>query len=79
MSNIIFSPEERRDLERRLRDYLESELNLEVTSFEAGFLLDFIIGDFGRLFYNKGVYDAAARLSEKIEGLSDDILALEKR
>ena len=77
--NITFSAEERSELESRLQEYLTSELNLDVTSFDAGFLLDFIVGDLGRLFYNKGVYDAAARLSTRIDSISDEILALEKR
>ena len=63
---------------RTLSKYLKDELDLEVTGFDAVFLLDFVIERLGPVFYNQGVYDAQAILAKKAEEIGEAILGLEK-
>jgi len=79
MNTVEFSPEDRQRAIARLQDYFEQELDRELGSFEAGFLLDFISKELGAAFYNQGLYDARAVLSGKMDDLSEAILGLEKR
>lgn len=78
MTDIQFTKEERAALEDKLKAYLSDELNTEISSFEAGFLLDFITEHLGKDFYNRGVYDAAALLKQKSEDIAESMLALER-
>ena len=72
-------PKDTRDAAARtLSKYLKDELDLEVTGFDAVFLLDFIIERLGPVFYNQGVYDAQAILAKKAEEIGEAILGLEK-
>ena len=72
-------PKDTRDAAARtLSKYLKDELDLEVTGFDAVFLLDFIIERLGPVFYNQGVYDAQAVLTKKSEEIGEAILGLEK-
>jgi len=72
-------PKDTRDAAARtLSKYLKDELDLEVTGFDAVFLLDFIIERLGPVFYNQGVYDAQAVLAKKSEEIGEAILGLEK-
>ena len=63
---------------RSLSKYLKDELDLEVSGFDAVFLLDFITERLGPHFYNQGLYDAQAILSKKADEIGEAILALEK-
>lgn len=63
---------------RSLSRYLKDELDLEVSGFDAVFLLDFITERLGPHFYNQGLYDAQAILHAKLEQISDAIYELEK-
>ena len=72
-------PKDTRDAAARtLSKYLKDELDLEVTGFDAVFLLDFVIERLGPVFYNQGVYDAQAILAKKAEEIGEAILGLEK-
>ncbi|MAK60633.1 MAG: hypothetical protein CMK09_06615 [Ponticaulis sp.] len=79
MSDIELSKAQRDRLISQLQDYFEAELDHDLGSFEAGFLLDFIAREFGSIFYNQGLYDAQSALSQKVDALSEAILSLEKR
>ncbi len=63
---IAFSPEDRALLVERLRAYVETELDHEISAFEAGFLLDWIGSELGAVFYNQGVLDARALMDERL-------------
>lgn len=73
-----FSKQEREALSERLKDYMADELDCELGQFESEFLLDFISEKLGPYFYNRGLYDAQAILSGRIDDLNDAILELEK-
>jgi uncharacterized protein (DUF2164 family) len=78
MSTVELSKETRDALVRALSRYLKDELDVEVTGFDAVFLLDFITERFGPHYYNQGLWDAQALLRKKLDELGDAVLQLEK-
>ena len=78
MNEIKFSREEKEEIIKRVKMYFHEELDQEIGSFDAEFLIDFFSIELGSYFYNRGVYDAQALLSERIEELSESIFDLEK-
>ena len=69
---------EREAFIRELQTYCEGELDMEIGGFDAGFLLDFIITRLGVRFYNKGLADAETIVRQRLEDVSDAVLALEQ-
>ena len=65
-------------LAEALSRYLKDELDLEVTGFDAQFLLDFISQTLGPHYYNQGLWDAQAALQKKLDLISQAIDELEK-
>ena len=63
---------------KKLIDYCEQELDIELGQFDAEFLLQFIGKEMGAVFYNQGLYDAQAILQSKFDDLSDAISEIEK-
>jgi len=53
--SIKFNDEEKSDLVGRLQVYCDTELDRELGSFEAQFLLDFITETMGPFYYNRGI------------------------
>ena len=50
-----------------------------IGGFDAEFLLDFFTTEIGSYFYNRGLYDAQALLSARLEEIGESIFQLEKR
>ena len=75
---ITFNKEEKVDLINRLQSYYEVELDRQLGTFEAQFLLDFISETMGPFYYNRGIYDAQALLQEQLENVGESIYQLEK-
>lgn len=61
-----------------LQRYLREELQQEIGSFEAGFLLDFVAVQIGAHFYNRGLHDARQLLAGKIDEIDDALYQLEQ-
>lgn len=78
MADQTFSPEERTELLRVLRDWSAQELDRELGGFEAEFLLDFVTEKLGAYYYNRGLLDARALLEQRIETIGDALYELEK-
>lgn len=78
MADIEFSEQERALITDKIKAYFSDELDQEIGGFEAGFLLDFFAKEIGPLFYNRGLYDAQALLSKRLDTIGDAILDLEK-
>jgi uncharacterized protein (DUF2164 family) len=78
MSKLELSKEARDALAKALSRYLKEELDLDVTGFDAVFLLDFISETLGPHYYNQGLWDAQALLAKKLDEMGDAILQLEK-
>ena len=78
MSRIELPKDARDALARALSRYLKAELDLEVTGFDAMFLLDFVTETLGPHFYNQGLADAQALLAKKLDEIGESIYQLEK-
>ena len=78
MASFKFTPEQKDEIIHLLQDYFASELERELGQFEADFLLDFLIAKLGPHFYNKGLEDAQALLSDRMEQITEAISELEK-
>jgi uncharacterized protein (DUF2164 family) len=63
---------------RKIQLYLREELDQDVGQFDAGFLLDFFTEEVGAYFYNRGLYDAQAILSDRMENIAEAIYEIEK-
>lgn len=77
MAQIQFSAEEKAAIVRRIQMYFDQELRQEIGRFDAEFLLDFFTGEIGGYFYNRGLYDAQAALSSRLDDLNEAIVQLE--
>lgn len=78
MPDIQFSSDEKGILVRKIKRYFAEELRQEIGGFDAEFLLDFFAGEVGAYFYNRGLYDAQAILSGKLDELGEAIYQLER-
>lgn len=78
MIDIKFSKEEKDSITQKIHVYFQTELNQKIGRFDAEFLLEFFSKEIGSYFYNRGLYDAQAILAQRVEDLSESILALEK-
>lgn len=75
---IEFSADEKDALVRKIQLYFSEELDQEIGQFPAQFLLDFFAEEVGPYFYNRGIYDAAALINERMESVTDALWELEK-
>ena len=77
MPTIELSKDEKAQLVRKLQQYLDDELQVELGQFDCEFLLDFISKEFGAAYYNQGLSDAQALINKKLEDISDTLYELE--
>ncbi|MCP8899839.1 DUF2164 domain-containing protein [Gilvimarinus xylanilyticus] len=73
-----FSKQEKEIIVTKIQGYFRDELDQSIGSFDAQFLLDFFAEEIGPYFYNRGLYDAAAVLDEKMDSITDAIIEIEK-
>lgn len=78
MPSIELPKAAREALTAALSRYLKTELDLEVTGFDAVFLTDFITDQIGAYYYNQGLADAQALVGRKTEEIVEAIYQLEK-
>lgn len=78
MSEIKLSLDSKNELVNKLQSYFDNELDQELGQFDAEFLIDFISKEFGKIYYNQGLYDAQAILESRIESVVEAIAEIEK-
>ena len=78
MSDITFSKEEKDEIVQKVQKYFDEELDQEIGSFDADFLIDFFANEVGAYFYNRGLYDAQQLLTERLEEIGYLVQELEK-
>lgn len=78
MATIKFTQSEKAVLIEKFQRYFSAELDRELGQFEADFLLDFVTEQVGGYFYNRGLYDAQAVVSQRAELIAEAIAELEK-
>ena len=77
MSPIKFTRTEKSLLIDNLQGYFTNELEQDLGQFDADFLLDFFTEELGGVYYNRGLYDAQALMTEKLELIDKQIVELE--
>lgn len=78
MSEIKLNAGDKTRLIEKLQQYFNNELDFELGQFDADFLLDFFSKEFGAYYYNQGLYDAQALLTNKLEMVAEQIVELEQ-
>jgi uncharacterized protein (DUF2164 family) len=78
MAAIEFSSEQKAVLAQKLKRYLSEELDLDAGQFECEFFLDYLSRHFGPYYYNQGLNDAQAIVTEKMADISDALYAMEQ-
>ncbi|CAM4220874.1 DUF2164 domain-containing protein [Yersinia sp. 2544 StPb PI] len=78
MADITFTREQTQRMARKIQDYLEQNLSIELEDFDAEFLLEFISRELGAHYYNQGINDAIAQVEAKMLDITDSVLWLEK-
>ncbi|WP_305805349.1 DUF2164 domain-containing protein [Stenotrophomonas sp. YIM B06876] len=75
---VSFDKHEKAMLVDTLQRYFSRELQQEIGRFDAEFLLDFISGNIGVHYYNRGIRDAQAALAGTFDDLHDALYQLEQ-
>ena len=78
MKPITFSREETADIVAKLRVHFRDELEAELAALPAEMLLDFLGREIGPFFYNRGLHDARAVVTAKVEDITEAIYGLER-
>jgi uncharacterized protein (DUF2164 family) len=79
MKPIQFSREERAEIVKRIQTYMQDELDFSLGSIPAEQLLGFFTDEIGAFYYNRGLEDAQAVFSRKLDDINDAIYGLEQR
>jgi uncharacterized protein (DUF2164 family) len=79
MKPITFTKEERAAIVAKLQRYFVDELDSAIGAIPAELLLQFLIDDIGAYYYNRGLADAQAVFTRKLDDINDEIYALEQR
>lgn len=79
MKPIVFSREEIAALTPKLQAWFRDEYDMELGGLPAEMLIDFLARELGPAFYNRGLYDAQAVLSARLDEVGEAILSLERR
>ena len=78
MKKFSLSKEEKAEAISRIRRYFADELDQEIGTLPAEFLLEFFASEIGAFYYNQGLRDAHAALTKQMENVSEAIYLLER-
>ena len=78
MALAKFTKLEKEEIVKKIQAYFLKELDQEIGSFDAGFLLNFFGEEIGPYFYNLALQDAQAVLSRRIDDIANSIDELTK-
>lgn len=78
VEDIKFTEQEKTIIVNKIQLYFAEELDQKLGRFDAEFLLDFFAKEMGAYFYNRGLNDAQAVLSTKLDDIQDAIYQLEQ-
>jgi len=71
---IKLTKEQKEEIVPKIKDYLLNELDTEVGTFEAEFLLDFFNKEIGKTIYNKALQDVSDEYRVRLETVHEDII-----
>ena len=78
MKPVVFSREETADMVGKLKVWFGDELDQELSGLQGEMLLDFLRREIGPFFYNRGLRDAQAVVTAKVEDIADALYGLER-
>ncbi len=78
MTELEFTPDEMAQMVDRIKAHFARELDQEIGSFDAEFLIRFFAEEIGGYFYNRGLYDAQALFARKVDEFADAVYELER-
>lgn len=78
MKPITFSREETRAMAGEIQEYFREELDQDIGLLPAEMLMRFFGEKMGAYYYNRGLYDAQALIGKRMDGLTDEVFALEQ-
>ncbi len=78
MDLLSLSPIQKERLIGQFQNYFNDELSMDLGQFDVEFLLSFIEKNLGSAYYNKGLNDAQALMSAKVELLTESVVELER-
>ena len=61
-----------------MQDWFQDNLDQDIGSVDAEFLIDFFTENFGGLYYNQALKDVHSLIYEKTESLADNLYQLSK-
>ena len=73
-NKIKLTKEKRAEMISSIKSYFSNEREEELGELAASLILDFIIEELAPEFYNQGVYDSYAYMSDRLE----DVLSIQK-
>ena len=72
------SQEQKDYIIEEIKRFVTDEMSHEIGLFEALDLFDFFSENIGAIYYNRGLYDAQAVLSKRLDSISEAITDIEK-
>ncbi len=78
MALVTFSKQEKEEIVARIQTFFTKELDQDIGSTQAGFLLNFIAEEIGPSFYNLALREAQAILSRRVDDIANAIDELTK-
>lgn len=78
MPQIALKEPEKAEAIEKLKQFCEQELQVELGSFDAQFLLEFFTEQLGWSIYNQGLADAFGLMENSLEEMSEKIYELQQ-
>ena len=78
MAIVDFSKADKEAITKKIQLYFSKELNQEIGTFDAAFLLNFFSEEIGPYFYNMALQDAQTILNSRMEDITGAIDGLLK-
>ena len=66
---ITLTKEQKSNASAKIKEYVEENFEAEIGNLQAEIFLDFITKNIGIYYYNNGIADASAFMTEKAEDL----------
>jgi len=77
MKKVEFTKEQKTAIARRVQRYFVEQLDAEICTVSAIFLVDFFAYEIGGHFYNRGLIDAHEAMSARLDDVFDEVWKLE--
>ncbi len=68
-TNVTLTNEQKSDASFKLKEYIEKNLDCEISNLQASILVDFISENIGMYYFNKGISDSISFINDKMDEL----------